>query len=108
MAREDPLVSGAAVLRERGPVRAPPVDFSRRHELGVARDRADTAGCDAITITSLLRRRRRLAEPRRVDRDVQLYVGELDAFKAVEPGDLDLERHLDPGDVPVIRVVDLR
>ena len=58
VARENPLVPRAAVLRERVPVRPASVDFGRRHELGLARDRADLTGYDAITITNVERRDR--------------------------------------------------
>src|SRR6185503_6316349 len=44
LAGEDPLVSGAAVLRKRVSVRPTSVDFDGGHELGIACHRSDAAG----------------------------------------------------------------
>ena len=49
LAREDPLVSGAAILRKRISVRPASVDLDGRHELGVTGDRADAARCLSLT-----------------------------------------------------------
>src|SRR3954469_2028664 len=50
---------------------------------------------------------RRFAKSRRVDRHVQLHVGELEIVAAVEPGERPAERELDSADVAVLGVVDL-
>src|SRR5262245_25620750 len=52
--------------------------------------------------------RSRLAELRRVDRDIRLHLGQLDGITTGHPCEGPLERHLDTGDVPIIIEVELR